>query len=74
MCVVLDIPTSTYYYHADLSGKRAQKAEDTALSKEIARIFKESRNNYGTRKIKKVLAKLPEPKQVSRRRIAITLI
>ena len=55
--------------HADLTGKRAQKAEDKELSKEFARIFKESRNNYGTRKIKKELAKLPELKQVSRRRI-----
>ena len=69
MCAVLDIPTSTYYYHADLSGKRAKKAADTVLSKEIDRIFKGSRNNYGTQKIKKELAKLPEPKQVSRRRI-----
>ena len=69
MCAVLDMPKSTYYYHADLSGKRVQKAEDIAISKEIARIFKESRNNYGTRKIKKELARLPEPKQVSRRRI-----
>lgn len=34
---------------------------------EIKRIFKESRNNYGTRKIKKELAKLKQ--QVSRRRI-----
>ena len=47
----------------------AHKAEEADLSKEIERIFKESRNNYGTRKIKKELAKLPEPKQVSRRRI-----
>ena len=46
-----------------------KKAVDTALSKEIDRIFKSSRNNYGTRKIKKELAKLPEPKHVSRRRI-----
>ena len=69
MCAVLDLPKSTYYYHADLSGKRAQKAEDTTISKEIARIFKESRNNYGTRKIKKELAKLPNPMLVSRRRI-----
>ena len=69
MCAVLDLPKSTYYYHADLSGKRAQKAEDTGISKEIARIFKESRNNYGTRKIKKELAKLMKPIQVSRRRI-----
>ena len=69
MCAVLDLPTSTYYYHADLSGKRAKKAEDAVLSKEIERIFKSSRNNYGTRKIKKELSKLPEPKHVSRRRI-----
>lgn len=69
MCDVLQIPKSTYYFHADLSGKRARKAEDTALSKEISRIFKESRNNYGTRKIKEELARLPKPKQVSRRRI-----
>ena len=69
MCDVLQIPTSTFYYHANLRGKRKQKAEDKELSKEISRIFKESRNNYGTRKIKKELAKLPELKQVSRRRI-----
>ncbi|MEL3959757.1 IS3 family transposase [Lysinibacillus endophyticus] len=69
MCAVLEIPTSTYYYHADLSSQRAKKAEDKVISKEVARIFKESRNNYGTRKIKKELAKLPEPKHVSRRRI-----
>lgn len=69
MCDVLEIPKSTYYYHADLAGKREQKAEDKELSKEIARIFKESRNNYGTRKIKKELMKLLKPKQVSRRRI-----
>ncbi len=69
MCDVLNLPTSTYYYHADLSGKRARKAEDTAISKEIERIFKASRNNYGTRKIKKELARLTKPKLVSRRRI-----
>ena len=69
MCDVLNLPTSTYYYHADLSGLRAKKAEDTAISKEIARIFKESRNNYGTRKIKKESEKLSEPNYVSRRRI-----
>lgn len=52
-----------------LSLKNALKAEDQELPKEISRIFRESRNNYGTRKIKKELAKLPEPKHVSRRRI-----
>lgn len=69
MCDALQMPTSTYYYHADLSGKRRLKDEDKSLSIEIARIFKESRNNYGTRKIKKELAKLPVPMLVSRRRI-----
>ena len=69
MCDVLNLPKSTYYYHADESDKREKKAEDKELSREIVRIFKESRNNYGTRKIKKELAKLPESKQVSRRRI-----
>lgn len=58
MCEVLNLPTSTYYYSADFSGKRARKAEDTAVSKEIERIFKVSRNNYDTREIKKELARL----------------
>lgn len=57
-CVVLNIKRSTYYYHADLSCERARKAEDTVLSKDIERIFKASRNNYGTRKIKKESTKL----------------
>lgn len=69
MCSVLNLPKSTYYYHANLSRKAGLQTEDQELTTEIARIFKESRNNYGTRKIKKELAKLPEPKQVSRRRI-----
>jgi len=69
MCDVLDILKSTYYYHADVCGKRALKTEDKEISKEIARIFKESRNNYGTRKIKKELSKLPEPKHVFNREI-----
>lgn len=69
MCDVLNIPKSTYYYHADLNGKRALEKEEKELSKEISRIFKDSRDNYGTRKIKKELAKLAQPKQISRRRI-----
>ncbi|AUJ23828.1 hypothetical protein A21D_00716 [Virgibacillus dokdonensis] len=48
MCDVLNIPKSTYYYHADLTGKRAKKAEDKELSKEIARIFKED-SSFGFR-------------------------
>lgn len=53
MCYVLQIPKSTYYYQVDLSNKRRKKVKDNDLSNEISRIFKESRNNYGTRKIKK---------------------
>ncbi|WP_217587775.1 IS3 family transposase [Lentibacillus saliphilus] len=60
MCDVFNIPKSTYYYHDYLTCKSAQEEEDKELSKEIARIFKESRNNYGTRKIKKELAQLSE--------------
>jgi putative transposase len=67
MCNVLNLPKSTYYYHANLREKEAHEAEEAELSEEIQRIFKESRNNYGTRKIKKKLEK--QKKKVSRRRI-----
>lgn len=69
MCAVLNIPKSTYYYHTDLNGKRVLKKEEKELSKEIPRIFKGSRNKYGTRKIKKELVKSAHSKQISRRRI-----
>ncbi len=69
MCDVLQIPKSTYYYHANLHSQRVFKMEDEEISQEVSRIFKESRNNYGTRKIKKELSRLPKPKHVSRRRI-----
>ena len=46
MCRVLQISRSTYYYEAK------QKPDKSALVVEINRIFKASRNNYGTRKIK----------------------
>ena len=61
MCSVLQISRSTYYYESK------EKAVETKLTAEIKRIFRESRNNYGTRKIKKELDKLEW--QVSRRRI-----
>jgi len=46
MCRVLQISRSTYYYEAK------QKPDKSALVVEINRIFKASRNNYGTKKIK----------------------
>lgn len=52
MCSVLQISRSTYYYESK------EKSDETKLTAEIKRIFRESRNNYGTRKIKKELDKL----------------
>ncbi len=63
MCKVLQISRSTYYYEA--KGRIPDNEE--ALKKDILHIFKASRYNYGTRKIKKELEK--ENKVVSRRRI-----
>lgn len=64
MCKVLDIARSTYYYES----KKAENEESDILENLILKIFKDSRNNYGTRKIKKELEKLGY--QVSRRRIS----
>jgi len=61
MCKVLKIPRSTYYYEAK------QRPDESDLVAIIIKIFKESRNNYGTRKIKIELNKKSYP--VSRRRI-----
>lgn len=63
MCDVLQIPRSTYYYEA--KEREDHKEELTAL---IFEIFKNSRNIYGQRKIKKELEKLGWT--VSRRRIS----
>ena len=46
MCKVLQISRSTYYYEAK------QKPDESELVSNIVDIFKSSRNNYGTRKIK----------------------
>ena len=62
MCKVLNISRSTYYYEASLKTSNS-KLENTVIS-----IFKESRNNYGTRKIKIELAKIAYI--VSRRKIS----
>ena len=61
MCKVLKISRSTYYYEAK------QKTDESELTASIIDIFKASRNNYGTRKIKKELA--DRDLIVSRRRI-----
>lgn len=61
MCCFLQVNRSTYYY------EEKPKPDEAEFSSEIAEIFKASRNNYGTRKIKRKLMKAG--KQISRRRI-----
>lgn len=53
MCEVLKIPRSTYYYKA-----KERDNNDDELTDLIVGIFKDSRNLYGQRKIKKELEKL----------------
>lgn len=62
MCRVLKISRSTYYY------KSVKKEFTGILEQTIKEIFKDSRNNYGTRKIKFELFKLKHV--VSRRKIS----
>ena len=61
MCLVLQVNRSTYYYEAK------KKQDESALTAAIVDIFRSSRNNYGTRKIKKKLASMDMT--ASRRRI-----
>ena len=61
MCTILKISRSTYYY------EYKEKSKDKELVHSIKEIFRLSRNNYGTRKIKVELAK--QGKIISRRRI-----
>lgn len=62
MCAVLQLPRSTYYYEAEIRDN-----QDDELTAIIVKIFKDSRNIYGQRKIKKELQK--QGWKVSRRRI-----
>ena len=61
LCKVLNIPRSTYYY------EEKQKPDESELTHLIKTIFRKSRNNYGTRKIKVELLK--KDYLVSRRKI-----
>lgn len=61
MCKVLEIPSSTFYYEP------VERAAEDTLAKEVQTVFKASRNNYDTRKIKIELKKIGSI--VSRRRI-----
>ena len=67
MCKFLKVSRSLIYYH--LNKKDADSSnEESLLTNHIKEIFRRSRNDYGTRKIKVELDKLGY--QVSRRRIS----
>lgn len=51
MCKVLDIPRSLVYY------KKKTRVYNTKLENAVISIFRESKNNYGSRKIKIELKK-----------------
>lgn len=61
MCAVLKLSRSTFYYEAK------DKPKEDLITDAVIRVFKESRRNYGTRKIKKELEKIDI--LASRRRI-----
>src|SRR5690554_4439089 len=67
MCELLEVTRSLVYYHLNKEPSTSLK-EDGVIEKHIKEIFRLSRNNYGTRKIKIELKKLGY--QVSRKRIA----
>lgn len=62
MCRALGIPRGLVYY------KRKERKYNSDLENTIIKIFKDSKNNYGTRKIKVELSK--KKTQVSRAKIA----
>lgn len=66
MCKLLNIPRSSLYHNKNKKTVKQDSAE-ILLTDIIRKIFKNSRNNYGSRKIKVELAKLGYT--VSRRRI-----
>lgn len=73
MCKLLKISRSLVYYHLDNRNKTSKVSkEEVKLENSVIRIFRESRNNYGTRKIRKELRK--EGKIVSRRKISQIMI
>ncbi len=67
MCKLLEVSRSLVYYHLN-KGSNAPLKEEEIIVKHIKEIFRLSKNNYGTRKIKVELKKLGY--QVSRKRIA----
>ena len=56
MCKLLNISSSSLYYAKNKPAKK-YNAEEEKLTQHIKEIFKNSRNNYGSRKIKVELKK-----------------
>lgn len=52
MCRILGIHRSLVYYHLNKELNTKHLEQEELLAKEIKKIFRRSRNNYGTRKIK----------------------
>ena len=67
MCKVLQISRNTFYYHLRKIEDHEKQMAKADLEERIFKIFKKSRNNFGTRKIKQELAK--QGLKISRRRI-----
>lgn len=68
MCKLLKVTRSLVYYHINKRKEGSKvSVEEIKLENEIIKIFRESRNNYGTRKIKKELER--KNIKVSRRKI-----
>lgn len=67
MCDFLKVSRSLIYYHLNTENVDSSN-EESILTKNIKEIFRRSRNNYGTRKIKVELDDLGY--RVSRRRIS----
>ena len=68
MCKLLKVPRSLVYYYINNRQKASKiSEEEVKLENAVIRIFRESRNNYGTRKIKKQLER--EGITASRRKI-----
>lgn len=59
MCKFLKIPRSLVYYHINNRNKENRVSqEEIKLENQVIRIFRQSHNNYKTRKIKKELKKV----------------
>ena len=67
MCKFLEVPRSLVYYYLNKEHSTST-TEESIITNHIKDIFRRSRNNYGSRKIKVELKKLGY--QVSRRRIS----